>query len=89
LIETMGQFANAIVDAVEQLADVVRGAGAQLASLGCQMQEAGHLPPDPTAKRHGDRWTTPVDGTKWRIAGRRGRPATYHWIEAGPTGWRR
>lgn len=51
------------------------------------MRDMGFVPPPAAGSRHGERWTSCV-GYRLRVAGRRGRPETYHWIPAGPRRWR-
>ncbi|HVX20895.1 MAG TPA: hypothetical protein VHB02_06090 [Acidimicrobiales bacterium] len=80
--------AQSVIDtadrALRALTPIITEAAHALSSMARKLQVWGLLPPDPTGQRHGTRWTSPVDGTRYRVAGRRGRVATYHWIEAGP-----
>lgn len=42
-------------------------------------RSAGIIPPLITTERHGDLWTSFLGGPTYRVCGRRGRPATFHW----------
>jgi len=40
---------------------------------------AGLIPPPASSLKHGTVWTSPLDGSRVRVRGRRGRPQTFHW----------
>ena len=82
----LADLAASIAAVLDDLTVVFRDCLTAFTQLGDELQAAGMLPPDPADMLGGQRWVSPVDGTKWRVAGQR---HNRHWIEAGPRGWRR
>lgn len=84
----MAYMTKAILKVGQQMADVLVPAfkmvGEILTNTVASFREWGLIPPPIAGQLHGTTWTSPIDGTRWRVRGRRGRPHTFHWSTVGP-----
>jgi hypothetical protein len=67
---------------VEALAPMARG----FFDFARTLTASGLLPPSPAELHASARWTSPLTGQRFRVAGRRG---DKHWIPVAPTRYRR
>lgn len=86
--QTMPAIADACRDFMRVVVSIVDAASAAIASFGRQvettyqwLQRVGYAPPDCTDMLAGEKWRSPITGTQYRVAGKRGN---RHWIESGP-----
>ena len=63
----------------EALLPAFRRAAEVINTFYLDLRQLGLVPPDPTLLKHGTVWTSPLDGERHRVRGRRGRPQTFHW----------
>lgn len=87
LAQTMAKLAETVTTFKEIWESFARVIKQAWDSLVAYFTKAGLMPPP--AMAHGQQWSNWATGEQFRVAGRRGRPQTFHWTEARPRrSWR-